>query len=313
VSQKSLPHFIDKVKGWASTWTREGHSPIMHRQLYQYWMPECIEDAYTSLAAYHTASPKTKPTALRIIESRANKLVSQAQADMTIDGISPAFLLDTLTHLARTQALFIYQLIRLFDGDIRSRAQAEGHMETLNAWCRQMVESAQLDCSAADLFSAATGLSTVGGTTGSGTSTNPFSLPEPTQTTPPSLHQAWRVSESIRRTFLAATFTQVVYSNLSQGWSDCPGGLAFTAQGGLWDAEGGYEWLRRVKGLSKEGGGSGDAGGGFSTWLMVQSLESWSILERAAPEEVDEFTVAVLEITYGVERVERWRYEKGAG
>jgi hypothetical protein len=313
VSQKSLPHFIGKVKEWASTWVREGHSPIIHRQLYQDWMPECIEDAYTSLAAYHTASPKTKPIALRIIESRANKLVSQAQNDMPIEGISPAFLLDTLTHLARTQALFTYQLIRLFDGDIRSRAQAERHMETLDTWCKQMVESAQLDCSAADLFSAATGLSTVGSTTGgSSTSTNPFSLPEPGQTSPPSLHQAWLVSESIRRTFLAATFTQVGYNNLNQGWSDCPGGLAFTPQGGLWDAEGGYEWLRVVKGLRKEGGGSGDGGGG-SPWLMVQSLESWSILERAAPGDVDEFTVAVLEITYGVETVEKWCYEKGTG
>lgn len=372
VSQKSLPHFIDKVKEWALTWVREGHSPIMHRQLYQDWMPECIEDAYSSLAAYHAASPRTKPTALRIIESRANKLVAQAQDDLAINEMSPAFLLDTPTHLARTQALFIYQLIRLFDGDIRSRAQAESHMGILNTWCRQMLESAQLDCSAADVFAATdedqcadaltamlamddeplfpaahalstttqanppninatttfTDLSSINTTinthtnTNFGTSTNPFSLPE--STPPPTLHQAWLVSESIRRTYLAAIFTQVVYNNLKLGWSDCPGGLAFTAQGGLWDAEGGYAWFRMVRGLRKEGGAAaaghgsrdegvvtiGAGGSGPSPWLMVQSLESRGILERAASGEVDEFAVAVLEITYGVERVEQWRYEK---
>jgi hypothetical protein len=48
-------------------------------------------------------------------------------------------------------------------------------------------------------------------------------------------------------------------------------------------------------------------------WMMVQSLESWKILERGAPAEVDEFAVAVLEISFGVESVERWRFERGDG
>lgn len=46
-------------------------------------------------------------------------------------------------------------------------------------------------------------------------------------------------------------------------------------------------------------------GKGLSPWVMVQSLEAWRVLEAAGPEEVDEFTKAVLEIRYGVERVER--------
>jgi hypothetical protein len=36
--------------------------------------------------------------------------------------------------LARTQALFMYQIIRLFDGDIFLRAQAEKDMMVLHTW-----------------------------------------------------------------------------------------------------------------------------------------------------------------------------------
>ena len=242
-----------------------------------------------------------------------------------MDGISSACLLDTPTHLARTQALFVYQLIRLFDGDIRARAQAEGDAETLRTWCRQMLESAQLDCAAAELCSHSlmatppnpsshtdtiTAVANLedhrlhahnpNTVTDNSTTTNPLSLPTlPNQTPPPDLlWRAWTLSESLRRTYLAATFMQSVYDALRQGWAACPGGLAFTAQRGLWEAASGYEWA---------------AACALGPWAMPQSLESWRILERGAPAEADEFAVAVLEISFGVESVERWRFERGDG
>ncbi|EAQ88832.1 hypothetical protein CHGG_05451 [Chaetomium globosum CBS 148.51] len=156
-SQRSLPHFIDKLKAWMAAWVADGHCPILHQQLYQDGMPECVEDAYTALAAYNAASPSGKPRVLQIIQNRVDKLLTQyPQPDLaTLDGISPACLLDTPTHLARTQALFTYELITLFDGDIRARVEAERHATTLILWCRQLLESAQLDCAAAPMLSPA--------------------------------------------------------------------------------------------------------------------------------------------------------------
>ncbi|KAK4119648.1 hypothetical protein N657DRAFT_581301 [Parathielavia appendiculata] len=301
VSEKSLPHFISKLKRWADDWVRDGHSPIMHRLTYEGYTPECVEDAYTSLAAYNAASPSAKPTALRVIESRVNKLlISQTQED--VDGISSAFILNTCIHLARTQALFIYQLIRLFDGDIRARVQAESHMDILNRWSNQMIESAQLDYAAADLVlsQSASTSSTMTVTT---TTNNPFSVPP--SAPPPVLHKAWLLSESIRRIYIASIFMQAVYNTLRRGWSVCPGAIAYTAQSGLWDARECYTWARALRRGRDPGGQKirerGDDAPQARDGGEQELLSPW----------VDEFAVAVAEISCGVERVEQWVFEKG--
>ena len=161
VCEETLPHYIAKLQSWMHNWVTDGHCPLMHRHLYRGQMPDCVQDAFTALAAYHVArTPAARATALRIINRRADALVlSQPSLDVGpdyvtragrgVDGnmsscsssilVEPALpttsvILDTLTHLARTQALFVYQLVRLFDGDIRSRALAEAHADTLHAW-----------------------------------------------------------------------------------------------------------------------------------------------------------------------------------
>ncbi|KAK4235394.1 hypothetical protein C8A03DRAFT_17858 [Achaetomium macrosporum] len=337
VGERALPHFINKLKSWAEAWVCNGHSPLMHRELYRSWMPECVEEAYICLAAYNMASAASsaRQTALRIIEERCSQLVELQQQS---DDLSPCLLaVDTLTHLARTQALFVYQLIRLFDGDIRARAQAECQMDILDAWARQMLESARLDCMAAELLPSTDTTDDPGdmlllpnilqqthdnpelAQLSMATTSFHDSINTTIKTQPPLLWRAWITAESIRRIYLVATFMQSVYRTLKQGWSACPGGAAFTALQGLWDAQSGYEWTgileRTGKSIvCKEGeGGQTERGLSLSPWVMVQSLEAWRILREGRWEEVDEFTKGLLEICYGVERVEGWRSESGAG
>ncbi|KAK4149662.1 hypothetical protein C8A00DRAFT_46765 [Chaetomidium leptoderma] len=314
VSEQTLPYFISKLKAWAAAWVRDGHSPLMHKRLYGIWVPDCIQDCLTSLAAYNAASPSSggKATALRIIDDRVNRLVqSQPQHDNDYDcevdggGIpSSILLLPTRTHLARTQALFVYQLIRLFDGDIRARAQAERHTDTLLTWARQMVESARLDCASAEfLFPPDDDDDPLSPTpsvhnSNNNSNNNPFSLP-PAPTPPPSLWQAWIHAESVRRIYTAAISMLSVYDTLRQGWSVCPGMIAFTAQSGLWDAGSGYAWLETLR------GDGGRKRRGVTTVVVDE------ILQDAAPEEVDQFAVAMLEISFGIESVEKWVFEKG--
>jgi hypothetical protein len=156
---------------------------------------------------------------------------------------------------------------------------------------------------------------------------NPFSLPDNSPVSTPLLWRTWITAESIRRIYLAATFMQSVYRTLKQGWSACPGGAAFTALSGLWDARIGFEWVgilqqtgtstcHSIVGEDEDRRGEGrnvetEKKGGLvllSPWVMVQSLEAWRILREGKWDEVDEFTKGVLEISYGVERVEGWRY-----
>ncbi|KAK4233216.1 hypothetical protein C8A03DRAFT_19658 [Achaetomium macrosporum] len=311
VGEETLPHFISKVKTWAADWVRDGHSPLMHKHLYSGWLSDCLQDCLTSLTAYNTASSDSaKATALRIIDDRVNRLMqSQPQPNNNDDDddcdLNPSILFTTPTHLARTQALFIYQLIRLFDGDIRARAQAEQHITTLLTWAKQMVESARLDCACTDLLPLSPSpnphqrlppLPT--GDMNMNMNGNPFALPrDPLLTAIPSLWRAWIQAESVRRVYTAAVYVQNVYDTLRRGWSVCPGTIAFTAQNGLWDAGSGYVWIERLRSgaaaaaagkkvAGRNGGGAGMMGAGSG--------------------EIDEITVAVLEVTFGVESFEKW-------
>ncbi|KAK4198038.1 hypothetical protein QBC40DRAFT_230808 [Triangularia verruculosa] len=338
ISQDSLPHFINKHQDWLRLWTKEGHSPLMHRHLYRDLMPECIRDAYTARAAYDLAgTPAAKSLSLRIIQDRATDLI-QCQPDFHSDltgeeNATSNMMLGTFAHLARTQALFVYEMTQLFDGDIRARDQAESHMETLHRWACQMLESARLDCTTGKVFescasSSSTGSSPAGSgdllmrtNPGTGTSSNtavgaitppstthnPFALP--LKPAPHTLWQVWVIAESVRRTYISACFVRSVYQTLKTEWSTCPGGALFTGLSGLWDAETGREWTTAFKkGNERHQKGLEEA---MLPWALMQSLEVWKVVEYASPDEVDEFTVAVAEISRGMEVVEQWLMERG--
>ncbi|KAL2144199.1 hypothetical protein VTI28DRAFT_9490 [Corynascus sepedonium] len=338
----------------------------MHKHLYAEGLPECIEDCLIALAAYNSAeSDSAKARALRIVDNRANRLVESQPQDIDDDdnccefgggsggGITSSILLSRPAHLARTQALFVYQLVRLFDGDIGARARAERHMDTLLKWAKQMVESAQLDCAAADLILSLppdqhplppspsliqaspppppNSDSNINRNIDTNMNdktknNNPFLLPHPPRSTAPDLWRAWVHAESIRRVYTAAVHAQVVYDTLRRGWSTCPGMVAFSAQQGLWDAPSAHAWLRALQDCEQgavamaEVAGSSNYGNrehgrslSLSPWVMVQSTAGGigRILREAEPEEVDQFAVAVLEISFGLESVDKWMFEKG--
>lgn len=308
VSLETLPHYISKLQSWLKRWVEEGHSPLTHRQLYRDHMPDCVQDAFTSLTAYYAATPATKPATMRMINSRANKLV-QSQvyldldpSDFAVGGIT----LDTLTHVSRTQALFIYQMIRLYDGDIRSRADAELHRDVLHAWACQMFASARLDCTGAALLCHQDAINTYFPPVNGLVTTLNQAVPSD----PPSLWRAWILAESVRRTYLMVTFMLSVYHNLEHGWSVCPGGVSFTAGNGLWDAETPWTWYTEAKSKVSAPGGNQSVS---KSLLLLDSLDAWGILQDNKPSDVDAFTIAILEIAYGLDLVEKWSVKKGGG
>ncbi|CAN8097630.1 unnamed protein product [Discula destructiva] len=272
-------------------------------------MPRCIQDAYTLLATYLSATPENKQIVLHLFEERLKSLLQDQpdeapvqdpnKAPKTTTNItastqnpSQRSSLTVFEHLARVQALHIYQTIGLFDGNIRARHIAETQIPTLNAWMRAMMAAAK--------STAALGV-------------EPFArtlLSEPPTDVPLALSPddtawiAWVLSESVRRTWMVAAATQSVFLALQVKWAPCPGSARLHTRAGLWGAESAFAWKRGCEELAR----------GARDGVDFVDRRGWErVFECRRFEEVDEFLRCTLEITFGSERMERWEAESASG
>ncbi|KAL7627821.1 hypothetical protein AAE478_002016 [Parahypoxylon ruwenzoriense] len=286
-----IHRFIDSVRKWLRQWVTEGSSPLHHRQLYSARMPRCVQDAYTAMAMYiipsssssssSSSSAVTRATTSRILDDRVTQLLQdQALAQAT----SIAADMGLFDHLSRVQALLTYQAIRLFDGDVRMRAQAEALIPTLFLWTRQLLDCAKESSARPGRFLADVLMGGSFGSRGGG-----GSVEENTA----AVWRAWILIESVRRTWLIANYLQESYLYMKRGWGDCPGRITFTLRAGLWDASSAYTWSRAC--CDKRG----------ALFLGTREMES-RLLSEPGPEDIDEFNLLILELGYGVDRIERW-------
>ncbi|RYP21575.1 hypothetical protein DL765_002211 [Monosporascus sp. GIB2] len=266
--ETTLDCFIDYVQKWHRQWVTEGQSPLHHHRLYRYFkkMPRCVQDAYTAMTMYVAKNSKTEDLARQIIDDRVTQLLQEQAIESSLG--SP---LDLFAHLSRVHALLTYQLIRLFDGDIRMRAQAEALIPTLHLWAKEMWEEAKRTSAEGRSF----------------LSWDEFGSDISTAT-----WRTWIVVESVRRTWITACYMQNTYMHLKQEWSECPGRIAFTMRKGLWDLQSAYAWSRACESHSA---------------LFLLPSQSEKAFTETLPSDVDDFSHAVLTITLGLERMERWR------
>ncbi|KAI1211050.1 uncharacterized protein F4807DRAFT_48366 [Annulohypoxylon truncatum] len=317
-----IRRFVESVQDWLRRWVTEGSSPLHHRHLYREKMPRHVQDAYTVIAMYHTLPPNNathsnqnqnqnqsqrnpssstdaRATAIRILDDRATQLLE----DQALGASSPGKRPDVFDHLGRVQALLAYQTIRLFDGDVRMRAQAEALIPTLALWARQLLDCARetLDRPGRLLAGFASSFETdsinadpgfeggreeKGGGKGRGGS----------RCSEETLWRAWILVESVRRSWSVATYIQEIYLYLKQGWSECPGRVTITMRGGLWDAGTPYAWYRACR--------EKDA-------LFLPTTRTESLFRERRPEDIDEFSLLIVELGFGQDRIERWIGEKG--
>ncbi|KAL7904771.1 hypothetical protein GGI35DRAFT_462632 [Trichoderma velutinum] len=276
-SSSMLKRYVSIIQHWLKNWVTSGSNPFIHSHLYRTRFPACVQVAYTTLSAYINRTETNSEIILRIIESQAKELLINLGIGAD-DALEP---LDPLEQLARVHALMVYQIICLFDGDIRSRHLAEGRAHILNRWAMQMVE-----CASSSLYLLSLTLDPL----------------NPVATTilvdQPSLiggkehlWHTWILAESIRRTWLTATGLQALYSTLQQGWAFCPGGMMFTTRHGVWEANTAFAWERLC--LETDIG-------------FIQRFETEKLFTENSPLEIDDFGKMILESTFGTERVERW-------
>lgn len=313
-THRSVPQLnstVHQVQCWVKQWIEEGSNMFVHKRLYHSResrgderggsrMPRCVQDAYTTCAAYFTCTKRNREMVLGIVEERVATLLDEEgdpDDDAIDNGVDDPFSTtalriendgqtkaktskprSVLDHVARVQALLVYQTIRLFDGDPRSRIMAESLIPVLSHWCKQMLDSALL--SSQYVNSATSTINTKGQANFEKKLNSDWN--------------AWILAESVRRTWLVAGHMQCIYRLLSYGFTVCPGGLMFTTRAGLWQAESAYEWWAKCR---------------EKDVLFCPSLESGKHLLKPGvtnPDDIDDFGRFVLRIIEGEERVNKW-------
>jgi hypothetical protein len=284
VGISTIKKYVAVLQSWSKRWVISGSNPFIHRHLYSANSPACVQVAYATLASYVHRTPANTDTVLQIVEDRSNELVRENGAipdkfgaeQWTDAGEHNADLFGQLTKL---HALMVYQIIGLFDGDIRSRHVAQGHMAVLDSWAAKLFHSAGTALS--NTQDITTHL--VGG------------LPKSCNSSQRQWY-LWILSESIRRTWLVAVSLSAVFAALQQRWAACPGGIMYTNRRGLWDAASATEWEKRCR--------KGDV-------MFLQRFDCARVFDDAKPVDIDEFGTAMLGMTFDEELVEKWRDECG--
>ncbi|GKT99825.1 hypothetical protein FLAG1_09837 [Fusarium langsethiae] len=197
---------VDEIKRAPEKMVLENQTPWSHPLLYRDGMPRSLQDAHSSCALYMAKNRVNSPIIFRSIESRVNDLLA-APAPTT-----------PLECLAHTQALILYQIIRLYDGDIGARASAERIIPAIEASAVSLFSYAQFDI-------------------------DPTVIALPTYPIAPTktFWQDWIQQESLRRTLLFSFYFVQAY-RIMAGCQilQCDGRLglchAWTLSAHLWNA-----------------------------------------------------------------------------
>jgi hypothetical protein len=269
----SLGHesWTENVWDWLHKWIETGGNQFIHPQLYfDTGLPQCLQDAWATLTAYFSKTAQNTHIVMGILEQRMNHLVCASTSLMT----TPT--LQSIDYLARTQALFIYHYLCLYDGSIRQRALAEKNMLILLTWCQQLWQSATFDAYLESVTQ----------------ETPEDNLPGHSDQGVAMRHwKAWILTESVRRTWLVCTSTLAAYFRQRDGFNQCIGEIRFTASKGLWEATSLAMWARLAS--TKDP-------------LFVHSLHVDELLSTARYSDVGDFTTTFMTLLMGTEKVRSW-------
>ncbi|KAH6632027.1 hypothetical protein F5144DRAFT_572852 [Chaetomium tenue] len=280
-----LDPFIHAVEGMLQSWVRTGHNSFIHERLYGGGMAPCLQDAFTTLAAYTTCTPAVKETILQIAEDRSSALACESLPNVVVgggdgDGGAAA----VRGHLACVHALFTYMFIRLFDGSVRARAAAEGQLPTLRRWLTQLWNAMQRYRNEYHNPGALASQETTAGISHNFSGHDYYDAAT-------ELWQLWILTESVRRSLIVIETIANVYECMVRGWAECTGAVMFTARAGLWEAKSAVKWLE----LSS-----------VESPLLASSLCPERFISRYAAGEIDGFAKVVWGCAVGVDRMQCW-------
>ena len=226
-------------------------------------------DAYACCSLYMSKTEVNAPVIMSLFEDRIRDLLSSSEPT-TIREI-----------LARTHALILYQIMRLFDSDIRSQGKAEALFSTLEASILALMRTIYVP-----------------------------SLTGPSDLLPLSMDpiiefwESWVLQESARRTVILTYYFIQIYKIL-QGKVpvQCDGKLgiyedhAWYLSAHLWNAQSAFDfavaWAEREH-------------------FVVHNLDFSSVLLNAQPDDLDMFGRMLLVTILGLDEARAWFHVRGA-
>ncbi|TGJ79089.1 hypothetical protein E0Z10_g9674 [Xylaria hypoxylon] len=124
-----LYFILNRVKGFTGELAAKNTTPFIHRHLYHDYKPQCVISCFTACVLYASRTPTNMHMVMRAVSDSAREFV---------DSEASRVIATPIEKLARSQALFLYQIIRLFDGDVTLRAQGERDMGLLKIWLDEL-------------------------------------------------------------------------------------------------------------------------------------------------------------------------------
>ncbi|PLB43976.1 hypothetical protein P170DRAFT_394113 [Aspergillus steynii IBT 23096] len=267
VIAQRLQFSIDMLKDAPRMMVLENQTPWCHRQLYKDGMPRSMQDAFSCCAMYMARNEVNAPIILASFKTRIQDLLSSSPPTTPLEA------------LAHTQALILYQIMRLFDGDIQARASAEPLISTLESSALSLLQYVHFP--------------------------DPF---EPEAIFPGSIEPvmefwtSWVFQESARRTVLVTFYFTQIYRLLHDDPNmQCDGRLGLVHSwyfsAGLWHAQSAFDFA--VAWTEKE-------------HFVVYDANFTDVLQRARPTDVDLFGRMLLSAVLGIDEVRAWFYSRGA-
>ncbi|TAQ88378.1 hypothetical protein B7494_g3292 [Chlorociboria aeruginascens] len=130
IDPEQLDFCITQLKLCIDSFILQTQTPFIHSVSYSETMPPAYQDVLSVCALYRQKTPENEAQVFRVLESKVDTLLNTNTTAVTIQD-----------HLLALQALLIYQIIRIFDGDPRQCSLAEGQLATLVLWTTRLQTS----------------------------------------------------------------------------------------------------------------------------------------------------------------------------
>ena len=209
VRRDGIEFCMRHFKSCLTTFTQQGQISFLNPILYgEDGLPPVLQDAYASCASYVTKNEQTEGVVFQILSAKMAGLVRSTSAKNSY-----------AENLATVQAFILLSLMKLFDGDIKQRAEAEASLDLLESWTWSLQQWREVDISAE--FEA-----------------TPF--------------LRWLFLESVRRTVIMSILLRAIYYSIKSGFCDYVPTLSvlpMSKHGNLWEAKGEGEWMEATLGF----------------------------------------------------------------
>ncbi|ETS76544.1 hypothetical protein PFICI_11931 [Pestalotiopsis fici W106-1] len=257
-----LYYITSRVKNFVNDMATHNATPFLHPFLYRAHTPECIMSCFSTSVLYTARTPTNTAMVMRALCKSAHELVAAE---------SVRFVTTTTERLARAQALLLYQIIRLFDGDVALRAQAERDSALLNTWLAEL-------CKMRDNLSTSARLE------------NSVARAQPPE------WEQWIFAESVRRTILMAYSVLGLYELMKDPeWDGEPNPWAYTHRWtlsrSLWEAKSSAGFQRAWKEKPQ---------------FVMENHSFERFLEHGRGSDVDEFAEILLNVYMGVDETKEF-------